>query len=102
MKKAALLLGCALTLSAAMGCVNVTPPDVYIKAEGQPHQDLDSSKVPDTRTHEEARQELTKAYSHIRYLERKLARSDEDRERYKRERDDYKDKYKHLKDRYDD
>jgi hypothetical protein len=102
MRKAAVAIGCVLGLLSVTGCVNVTPPDVYIKADAQPPPDIDSSKVPETRTHEEARQELVKAYSYIRYLERKLARADEDRDRYKRERDEYKDKYKHLKDRYED
>lgn len=96
-----ILLACCLVVFCLVGCVNVRTPDVQINMRPPP-DDLDSSQVPPTATHEEARAELIKAYKHIRYLEHQNARLREKREDARQERDEYKRKYKRLKDRYDD
>ena len=77
------------------GCVTVDTPDRIQIGSGPPPQNVDSSHIPPTATHEEARAELHKAYEHIRYLESENARLRESRDKYKT-------KYKDLKDKYDD
>ena len=89
---------CLLLLMAGVfsqaACVNARAPDVYINTGPSP-EDVDSSKVPPTTTHAEARAELELAYRQIRYLESENRRLEE-------RADKYKSKYKSLKDKYDD
>ena len=99
--KASILLACCFVVSSLLGCVNVRTPDVQINT-GPPPENVDSSRVPPTATHEEARAELVKAYNHIRYLEHENARLREKRQDALEDRDEYKRKYKRLKDKYDD
>ena len=99
--KASILLACCLVVSSLLGCVNIRTPDVQVNM-GPPPENLDSSQVPQTATHEEARAELVKAYRHIRYLEQQNARLREKRQDALEDRDEYKRKYKRLKDKYDD
>ena len=96
-----ILLACCLVVSCLVGCVIVRTPVVQINMGPSP-EDLDSSQVPPTATHEEARAELIKAYKHVRYLEHQNARLREKHEDARQERDEYKRKYKRLKDKYDD
>jgi hypothetical protein len=56
------------------------------------HPDVDSSRVPETGSHEEARAELRKAYAYIRELEDDRAEYRRERDKYKKERDTYKDR----------
>jgi hypothetical protein len=71
------------------GCVSVQAPrEVSI---GGHSGKVDSSRVPETASHEEARAELRKAYAYVRELEDKKAE-------YKRERDRYKDRLKKYED----
>lgn len=83
----------AALLSA--GCVTVDRPLVEVRQEPEP---VDSRRIPVTRTHEEARGELTRAYSRIQQLERDNAALQRDRERYKRERDECRDRLKRYED----
>lgn len=103
MKKSILVIVGVVILTSSGACVNARAPEnIYIGGGGPAPQDVDSSRVPDTRTHEEARAELVKAYNQIRYLEHD---NDTLRRRYedaKADKEEYKRKYKRLKDRYDD
>ncbi len=94
--KTSLLTVCVCLLTAlAAGCFSAKAPDnIYIGGRSR-SPDVDSSTIPRTRTHEEARSELTKAYGRIRYLERKLERCEE-------KRDECDEKYERLADKYDD
>ena len=100
--RTAILLGClSLVCWTLAGCVAVRAPDVTINTGPQPEQ-IDSSLVPPTDTHQEARAELVKAYNQIRYLEHRNARLRDKASEYREEREEYKRKYKRLKDRDDD
>lgn len=78
------------------GCVSLKAPE-RISVNDRPAR-VDSSRVPETRSHEEARQRLAEAYERNRYLEGKVERLERDKEELKRERDEYK----RRADRYDD
>jgi hypothetical protein len=96
-----MLLACLfLVCSALTGCLNVRAPDVQINMRPPPEQ-IDSSRVPPTATHQEARAELVKAYKHIRYLEQHNARLRDKAADAREKRDEYKRKYKRLKERDD-
>ncbi|HUU86013.1 MAG TPA: hypothetical protein VM243_21155 [Phycisphaerae bacterium] len=101
MRTTILLACCCVVLLAPVGCVQLRAPDVQVNMGPGP-EDVDSSRVPPTATHEEARIELTKAYRHIHYLEYQNTRLQEKYEKAREEREEYKDKYKRLKDKYDD
>jgi hypothetical protein len=93
-----ILFSGAILLAAVVcssGCLEVRAPESIQIGSGPPPQRIDSSQVPPTSTHEEARAELVKAYRQIRYLEGENARLRESRDKYKR-------KYKDIEDRYDD
>lgn len=84
---------CVMVLS---GCVSVKAPE-RINVNDRPAR-VDSSRVPPTSSHEEARQLLADAYERNRYLEGKVERLERDKDELKRERDDYKRRAK----QYDD
>ena len=84
------------------GCLNVrAPAEVNVDAGNRPRR-IDSSRVPSTRNHEEARHRLAEAYERNRYLERKVEKLEKKNHKLKEERDEYKRRYKREKDRYDD
>lgn len=84
---------CGFTLLAVgllmlvSGCVQIKAPE-RINIGGEPPPPVDSSRVPPTSTHEEARAELVKAYQNIQYLEQQNARLRSKADEYKRERDE--------------
>jgi hypothetical protein len=101
------LLSIAAGLALAVaGCFSVKAPrEINVGGSSRP-EPVDSSRIPATASHEEARAELHKAYAYIQWLERKNAELEEDkadckreRDKYKRQRDEYKDR---LEDREDD
>jgi hypothetical protein len=76
----------AVALLGVAGCfsptVNVpSPPDVYVSRSPR----VDSSRVPKTRTHEECRAELERAYGYIVTLERRNQRLENDKANLKAE-----------------
>jgi len=90
-------LAAVLVLTVLLaGCVNVKAPET-ITVGGHPSK-IDSSRVPPTRSHEEARQLLAEAYERNRYLEAKVGKLERDKEELKEERDEYKHRYKRAKD----
>ena len=96
-----LLLAVCLSAATCMatGCVNARAPEnIYIGGSGPQPADVDSSRVPDTQTHEQ----LVKAYRQIRYLEHEDAGCQRKLEKARERGDDYKRKYKRLEDRLDD
>jgi hypothetical protein len=86
-----------------LGCLDVDAraPDIYLDRGSKPPP-VDSSRVPPTASHEEARAELQKAYQNIQYLEDENRRLHEKVEKEKDRGDEYKDKYNKLKDKYED
>lgn len=87
-----LCVGAAVVLGAT-GCVNIKAPERIEIANRRPAP-VDSSRVPATSSHEHARQELTKAYQQIQYLEHENARLDRKAADYKRERDEVREQAK--------
>ncbi len=84
------------------GCLSVRgTDDINVNAGNRPRR-IDSSRVPTTRNHEDARQRLTEAYERNRYLEHKVEKLEKKNHEIKEERDEYKRKYKREKDRNDD
>ncbi len=95
-----LLVALAGLISLSAGCLNVRLPERVEVGNAQP-EPVDSSRIPNTSTHAEARAELRKAYENIQYLEHENQRLQEKAAKYKRERDEYKDrlkKYEHDRD----
>lgn len=92
----------AAMLAGLAGCVNVQAPERIEVGSSPGREPIDTSRVPPTGSHEEARRKIAEAYQRIDYLDRKVRDLKEDKEKYKDERDEYKDKYKRLKKRYDD
>jgi len=96
-------LVCSGLVGLGAGCVEA-PREINIGTDyGRSRQArIDSTQIPPTANHAEARQELKKAYYRIGQLEREKDRLqrkyDECKDKYERE----KDKYKDLKDKYDD
>lgn len=75
-------------LVALTGCLKLPERvDVRVGENNRPPP-VDSSRVPEPRSLEEARHELTKAYQNIQYLERDNARLQEKADKYKQERDE--------------
>lgn len=100
-----LMAGCLFWLIA--GCVSAKAPeriDVSVGGSSRP-EPVDSNRMPDPKTLDEARYELRKAYANIQWLERQVAELEEDKAEYKRERDKYKkqrDEYKDRLEKYED
>lgn len=87
---------------AAGGCVTVRAPEEIHIGSGPRPAKVDSSQVPATTSHEQARAELINAYQQIRYLEHQNKRCRAKLEDAKERGDDYKRKYKRLEKKYDD
>jgi len=78
-------------LVAMVGCVRT--PDINVDASGWRSERVDTTRIPETRNHEDAKAELRKAHREIERLRRendKLKRKYEDE---KRKREDLKRKY---------
>lgn len=78
-------------LLALAGCVTA-PERIDVRVGSDRPAPVDSSRVPNPQTLEEARAELHKAYQNIQYLEQENERQAQKAAKYKRERDDYKDR----------
>ena len=95
-------LGLACGLFCWTGCVNVRGLEgINVDARHRPRR-IDSSRVPPTHSHAEARQRLAEAYERNRYLEHKVGKLEDDKRKLKAQRDDYKRRYKREKKRHDD
>lgn len=68
------------------GCVSVKAPERVTVNAGGP-EPVDSSRLPATNSHAEAREELRKAYANLQHLERVSDRLDQKLEKCKRELD---------------
>jgi len=82
-------VACASLLACVMGCVNVKAPE-QIQIGDRPGR-LDTSHVPPTRNHAEARQRLAEAYERNRYLEAKVDELERKNDQLEDECDRYKD-----------
>ncbi len=92
-----LLTAATAVLLLAGGCINVKAPE-KISIGSEPPPPVDSSRIPETTTHEEARAELVKAYQNIQYLERENSRLHAKADEYKHERDDCRKRLKKFED----
>lgn len=100
---ALLTVAALLVVGASLaGCINVKAPEQINVGSRPGRRSIDTSSVPPTRSHQEARQKLAQAYDRISYLEAKNDDLKEDKRELKEERDEYKRKYKREKDRHDD
>jgi len=85
-----------MTLAAALlwgvtGCVSVEVPEKVVIGGGSRAERPDSSRVPQTQTHAEARRELARAYDYMRRLERENKVLEAKASERKRERERVKD-----------
>ncbi len=99
------LTGFAIVLLGGLvsfaGCVSIkAPEEVYIANRNRPER-IDSSRVPPTNSHEEARQKLAEAYERNRFLEDKVQKLEREMRKLKDDRDEYKEKYEREKDHDD-
>lgn len=94
----ALAVAAAFLLLTTVGCVSVKAPERIDIGGGSSADRVDSSRVPNPQTMDEARYELRKAYGEIQRLERKVDDLKDDKEKYKRERDQYKDRLEKYED----
>ena len=85
----------------SIGCVSIKTPERIEVGGGRP-EPVDSSRVPNPATLEDARYELRKAYGNIQYLERRVSDLEQDKAKYKRQRDECEDELERCKDRLDD
>lgn len=92
MKAGVRLALCGGLLWLAAGCVNVKAPERIDLGGSRRPEPVDSSRVPPTASHEQARAELARAYENIRYLEQENRRLSEKAAEYKRERDQCRDR----------
>jgi len=100
-------LVCAAALAATLvmgiaGCVNVQAPEKIEIGGRRGSEPIDTSRLPPTASHEEARERLAEAYDRIAYLEAKVRDLEEDKRELKREKEDYKDRYEREKKRRGD
>lgn len=102
MRTSLLLICTCLAAVAVAGCLNVTAPERIQIGHRSHESDVDSTAIPPTHSHEEARRELAKAYRRIQELERENAHCREKLEDARRKTDDCERKYDRLKDRCDD
>lgn len=80
------------------GCVSIKAPENLSMGNNNTAHRRDSSRVPATRDHQHAREELAIAYDRIRHLEKKVADLKEEVE----ELEEDKEKLERKLDRYDD
>ncbi len=84
------------------GCVSINDPKGFdITGVGAPKR-IDSTHVPPTNTHAEARRLLEEAYERNGYLEERCAKLEAENRKLEAERDEFEDRYEMLKDRYED
>jgi TolA-binding protein len=75
----------------AAGCLSVgTPREISVNTDVGGREHVDTSSVPPTRDHEEARRRLAEAYAEIRSLRSKVDKLERDKKDLKGERDGYK------------
>jgi len=91
-----LLAGLVCSLA---GCVSVKAPETVSVGGSSRPEPVDSSRVPATSSHEEARHELAKAYQNIQYLEKENAKLERKVVKYKRSRERCKDQLEECEDR---
>lgn len=84
------------------GCVQAKAPERIDIDLGGGRGHIDTSRVPPTASHEEARQKLAEAYQRIDDLEKKVENLEQDKREPKGEREEYKDRYEREKKRYRD
>jgi predicted RNase H-like nuclease (RuvC/YqgF family) len=88
-----------ITLLAPLsaGCLNVqTPREISVNTDVGTRERVDTSSVPPTASHEEARQKLANAYAEIRSLRSDVASLERDKKDLKRERDDCRKEVKQV------
>ena len=93
------LLAVGGLLWVTTGCrVSVKAPErIDVGGSSRP-EPVDSSRVPNPRTLEEARAELRKAYANIQWLEDEVVDLEKDKAKYKRERDECEDRLERYED----
>jgi TolA-binding protein len=85
------VIGLVSLVALAAGCISVgAPPEISVNTDVGRREHVDTSSVPPTRDHEEARQRLAEAYSEIRSLRSKVDKLERDKKDLKRERDGFK------------
>jgi len=81
-------------LLGVAGCLQVQAPKEINVGTGRGHEPIDTSRVPPTQSHEEARQKLAEAYDRISYLEGKVRGLEKDKRELKSDLEECKDKMK--------
>ncbi len=82
------VLLCGTICWLAVGCVSVKAPEKIVIGDSPGSRPVDTSRVPPTRDHAEARQRLAEAYQRIEYLESRNRKLEQDNQRLRRERDE--------------
>ncbi len=91
------IVWCFLVFSAGCASVNV---DAKIPSGYFPHSPkVDSSRIPKTSTRAECREELTRAYEYIRYLEHKVEKREKKIDKLEQDKKELKKKISRLEDK---
>lgn len=70
---------------SAGGCLSVRAPERINVGSSPGRERIDTSRVPPTRDHADAREKLAQAYDRIDYLERKINNLEEDKHELQQE-----------------
>ena len=97
MKSVIVLTACTCLLGIAVGCVQA-PKSIAVNVGNDRPEPVDSSRVPNPQTMDEARQELHKAYRYVQWLEEENADLKHDKAKYKRKLEACEDRLERYED----
>jgi hypothetical protein len=93
------LLLVATALVVLGGCFSAKAPEkIDVRLGSDRPEPVDSSRVPNPQTMDEARAELRKAYANIQYLEGEVEDLEHDKAKYKRKLDECEDRLERYED----
>ncbi len=82
-------------------CLSVAAPREVHVGRSAGRQRVNTQRIPDTKSHVEARQKLRESYARIDYLEEQVRELREDNRELEDEAEEYERKYEREKDRRD-
>ena len=97
MKRVLILTAGTCLLGIMLGCVQA-PERIDVQVGSRQPEPVDSARVPNPQTMDEARAEMHKAYQYVQWLEEENADLKHDKQKYKRKYDECKDRLERYED----